>query len=257
MALTTFADLVQTVKERIGTGRQGGGLRRRDGRSLEEGGRGAPAYAEAVAVYLGLTSSKAARFTTTLSTWRPDETKLSRAFARNDIPMTWDFAETKSIFGYPAVTSLGWQMEPLRFWRTFRPVLRVLPSPGRRRGTRTIVCSSRRIDRSSVLRQHWLRGPLRLSSTCGCAARLKRCCQACSLRWRSKDGGVVATPFIATAGKKQAEVFFLTGMTRAMHGIVRSAHPAFPVTILLRVQAGREQGDEGTRAPVGRHFWTL
>src|SRR5207249_2710223 len=54
---------------------------------------------EAVAVYLGLTSSKAARFTTTLSTWRPDETKLSRAFARNDIPMTWDFAETNPFSG--------------------------------------------------------------------------------------------------------------------------------------------------------------
>lgn len=70
-----------------------------DGLGLDQGGRGATAYCDAIAVYLGLTSSKAARFTTTLSTWRPDETKLSRAFTRNDIAMTWDFAETNPFSG--------------------------------------------------------------------------------------------------------------------------------------------------------------
>jgi putative DNA methylase len=70
-----------------------------DDRNLSAEGTGATGYADAVAVYLGLTSSKAARFTTTLSTWRPDETKLSRAFTRNDLAMTWDFAETNPFSG--------------------------------------------------------------------------------------------------------------------------------------------------------------
>lgn len=56
-------------------------------------------YALAIALYLGLTASKAARFSTTLSTWRADEAKLSRAIPRADLPMTWDFAETNPFSG--------------------------------------------------------------------------------------------------------------------------------------------------------------
>jgi|688.fasta_scaffold99925_1 putative DNA methylase len=56
-------------------------------------------YTLAIATYLGLTASKAARFSTTLSTWRADEAKLSRAIPRADLPMTWDFAETNPFSG--------------------------------------------------------------------------------------------------------------------------------------------------------------
>jgi putative DNA methylase len=56
-------------------------------------------YISAVSTYLGLTASKAARFSTTLSTWRADEAKLSRAIPRADLPMTWDFAETNPFSG--------------------------------------------------------------------------------------------------------------------------------------------------------------
>jgi putative DNA methylase len=51
-------------------------------------------YERAIASYLGLTISKAARYWTTLSFWRNDDGKLSRAFGRQTVSMTWDFAET-------------------------------------------------------------------------------------------------------------------------------------------------------------------
>lgn len=77
VALTKFCDAAVESRERV----------------LKDSG-GDKDYADAIATYLGITASKATRFTTTLSHWRPDENKLSRAFGRQAIPMTWDFAET-------------------------------------------------------------------------------------------------------------------------------------------------------------------
>ena len=96
VALTTFCDMVREAHERVKIDAAVASLPG-NGPCLDVDS--AAAYADAIAVYLGLTSSKAARFNTTLSTWRPDETKLSRAFTRNDIGMTWDYAETNPLSG--------------------------------------------------------------------------------------------------------------------------------------------------------------
>ena len=65
------------------------------GRSTREAER----YARDLTVLLGLTISKMARFHTTLSTWRPDEQKFSRAFGGPAMEMTWDFAEANPFAG--------------------------------------------------------------------------------------------------------------------------------------------------------------
>ena len=65
------------------------------GRSTREAKR----YAQDLTVLLGLTISKMARFHTTLSTWRPDEQKFSRAFGGPAMEMTWDFAEANPFAG--------------------------------------------------------------------------------------------------------------------------------------------------------------
>ena len=51
MALTTFSDLVQEARERVQRDALAAGLPD-DGKPLRDGGTGATAYAEAVAVYL-------------------------------------------------------------------------------------------------------------------------------------------------------------------------------------------------------------
>lgn len=56
-------------------------------------------YAQDMTVLFGLTISKMARFHTTLSTWRPDEQKFSRAFGGPAMEMTWDFAEANPFAG--------------------------------------------------------------------------------------------------------------------------------------------------------------
>ena len=53
VALTTFSDLVQEARERVKRDAIAAGLPD-DGKALAEGGAGATAYADAVAVYLGV-----------------------------------------------------------------------------------------------------------------------------------------------------------------------------------------------------------
>ena len=53
MALTTFSDLVQEARERVKRDALAAGLPD-DGKPRRDGGTGATAYADAVAVYLGV-----------------------------------------------------------------------------------------------------------------------------------------------------------------------------------------------------------
>jgi len=47
-------------------------------------------------------------------------------------------------------------------------------------------------------------------------------------------------------GKTQAEMFFLSGMTQAMHRLAEQAHPAFPVTIYYAFKQAETDSGEGT-----------
>ena len=66
-----------------------------EGDRLESGGEGAAAYADAVATYLGFSVSRLADYGSSISTWMPDPKNegIRNTFARQAIPMTWDFAE--------------------------------------------------------------------------------------------------------------------------------------------------------------------
>lgn len=87
--IETMVSLAQNLPEQV----ESDSLSR--GRSAREAER----YARDLTVLLGLTISKMARFHTTLSTWRSDEQKFSRAFGGPAMEMTWDFAEANPFAG--------------------------------------------------------------------------------------------------------------------------------------------------------------
>jgi putative DNA methylase len=89
--LTTLCDLVEEVRAKVLTDAKAAGLD--DGLSLEEGGSGAKAYADAVAVYLALPVSRLADYSSNVCTWNSAGEKMRNVFARQAIPMVWDFAE--------------------------------------------------------------------------------------------------------------------------------------------------------------------
>jgi putative DNA methylase len=66
-------------------------------RPLCEGGAGPTAYADAVATYLAFAANKLATRSCTQTAWYVDRESTMAAFARQAIPMTWDFAEMNTL----------------------------------------------------------------------------------------------------------------------------------------------------------------
>ena len=58
---------------------------------------------------------------------------------------------------------------------------------------------------------------------------------------------LVATPS-RHGGKQQAEVFFLDGMTHAIHNLSEQSHPAFPVAIYYAFKQAETKDDVGTHS---------
>lgn len=92
-ALTTFSDLVGEARKRVLADALVAGFA--EGDRLEAGGTGAAAYADAVATYLAFVVSRLTDYQSSLTTWasNPQMEILRNLFARQAIPMAWDFAE--------------------------------------------------------------------------------------------------------------------------------------------------------------------
>lgn len=91
VALTTFSDLVGEMHKRVLSDALASGVS--EGESLEAGGTGARAYADAIATYLALSVSRCADYWSSICSWHSGRETLRNVFARQAIPMVWDFAE--------------------------------------------------------------------------------------------------------------------------------------------------------------------
>jgi putative DNA methylase len=76
VALTTLSDLVIAAHSK----------------TIADGGT--KEYADAVATYLGLAQSKMTNLSSSITTWMSDRGAFRETFARQAIPMTWDYAES-------------------------------------------------------------------------------------------------------------------------------------------------------------------
>ncbi|MFM6006092.1 MAG: hypothetical protein ACKPB7_23010, partial [Sphaerospermopsis kisseleviana] len=101
MALTTFSDLVSEAREKVKLDAINAGIVD-DNLPLSEGGKGATAYADAVATYLGMNVSRLANRSSTICFWDNLGENIQQVFARQAIPMNWDFVE-----GNPFSNSTG------------------------------------------------------------------------------------------------------------------------------------------------------
>ena len=241
VALTTFSDLVAEATERVRHDTAAAGLPD-DGRPLRDGGTGARAYADAVAVYLGLAVSKETVFLVSQSRWRPGEGKSAPAFGRQALPMVWDYADVNPFAGAGG--------DFLGVIAGVENTLCNLPAPvashAAQADAATQAMSSHRListdppyydnigyaDLSDYF-YVWLRRSLRslfpdLFATLAVP----------------KAEELVATPY-RHGGKDAAEAFFLRGMTRALHRLAEQAHPGFPVTIYYAFKQSEQKGDSG------------
>nr|WP_212763263.1 DUF1156 domain-containing protein [Gordonia araii] len=94
-ALTTFSDLVSEAREHVLRDAVAAGMP--GGERLEAGGTGAAAYADAVATYLGLALLRTVDQSSSITTWHNKNEQIRSTFARQAIPMTWDFLEANLV----------------------------------------------------------------------------------------------------------------------------------------------------------------
>jgi putative DNA methylase len=245
VALTTFSDLVQEARERVKVDAIDAG-RPDEETPMREGGVGASAYGDAVEVYLGFVVSSQSDRMTTICTWDAGGstwgTKTRNTFARQAIPMSWDFAEVN-----PLSTQSGSFENSLDY--TSKGILCAGQQPGKAcqadASTQTesidkIVSSDppyydniNYADLSDFF-YVWLRRSLKhvfpeLFATLAVP----------------KAEELVATPY-RHGGKENAEAFFLDGMTLAMERIAEQSHPAFPVTIYYAFKQSETKTAAGT-----------
>jgi putative DNA methylase len=96
VALTTFSDLVGHARSKLQADAALLGSPD-DRKPLHEGNEGLTAYSDAVATYLGLGVSKLADYNSTLVAWSSSRDQAKSTFARQALPMVWDFAEINGL----------------------------------------------------------------------------------------------------------------------------------------------------------------
>ena len=209
---------------------------------LAAGGTGATAYADAIAVYFGLALNKVSDRCSSICGWDNTRDSIRNTFGRQAIPMVWDFAESNIL----SESSGSW----LNAIEQVAKSILSLP----RNGIGHAVQSDAQNQSVSALKlistdppyydnigyadlsdffYVWLRRSIRpvypsLFSTMAVP----------------KAEELVATPY-RHGSKEKAEIFFLNGMTEAMHRLAEQAHPAFPTSIYYAFKQS-ETSDTGT-----------
>lgn len=227
VALTTFSDLVQEARAKAIEDAKAAGMPD-DGLGLDTSGSGATAYGDAISVYLVFAINKGANLWSAITSWMSDRGAFRETFARQAIPMVWDFAEAN-----PFSTSGG---NFLTAVDKGRMAIEWLPADATgtaiQQDAATQTTSANKVistdppyydnigyaDLSDFF-YVWMRRSLRnvypgLFSTMAVP----------------KAEELVATPY-RHGSKEKAETFFLDGMTRAIHNMAEKGHPAFPVSI--------------------------
>ena len=211
--------------------------------TLDQGSTGPQAYAEAVSVYLAFAVSKIANIGSSIASWMNDRGAFRETFARQAIPMTWDFAEANtfadaggsfntaidkgamSIAAFPANVD-SWAIQANASTQAISSNKFVSTDP-------PYYDNIGYADLSDFF-YVWLRKSLRdvfpsLLATIAVP----------------KAEELVATPY-RHGSKEKAESFFLTGMTQAMRSLSAQAHPAGPITIYYAFKQSDTESDSGT-----------
>ena len=229
VTLTTFSDLVMAARRRV----------------LDDGG--SPDYADAVSTYLGFSISRLADYGSTISTWMPDPKNegIRNTFARQAIPMTWDFAEANPFsmssgnfsFMLRGIVRVVEALVPAAAAHASQADAAVLDSPGMLISTDPPYYDNIGYSDLSDYFYVWLRRSLRDVYPDLLATMLV-----------PKAEELVANPYRHN-GKKGAQRFFEDGFRKVFARARESAIPDFPITVYYAFK--QSENDEAGEASTG------
>ena len=216
-----------------------------EGGVLRDAGTGARAYAEAVAVYVSFALSKLADRGSTICTWFTERDSTRNTFARQSIPMTWDYAEPNTLLSGTGsfLGAVDWTAESIEglaatHGSTVAAATQAdaggqLLSADKAVSTDPPYYDNNGYADLSDFFYVWLRRSMKqvfpeLFATLAVP----------------KAEELVATPY-RHGTKDAADAFFLHGMTEALHRLADLAHPGFPVTIYYAFKQSERKGDTG------------
>ena len=228
VALTTFSDLVLEARDKAIADARAAGWDD-EGKGLENGGCGATAYGDAAAVFLTCARDRCSDYWSTVCTWASPGAFVRGTFARQALPMTWDYAETN-----PFSSSTGSFLESAMRWVT--EAVEHLPAgtPGEARPSDAATFPSAVPVITSTDPPYydnigyadlsdyfyvWMRRTLRASLPSLFSTLLV-----------PKAEELVATPY-RHGGRDAAEQFFLSGMTDVMGSIANRSATVAPIAI--------------------------
>ena len=236
-ALTTFSDLVIEARKQV------------EAAAVKIGHSEAGAYADAVMTYLGFASSKLADRNSSLASWDVGSVSLRGTFARQALPMVWDYCETnplESMGGFDG--AIGWITKALMLF------------PAKLTGTtQRLNAAEKTVDLDQVMVSTdppyydnigyadlsdyfyiWLRRSLRQIYP-----------ELFNLMLVPKTEELIATPHRFDGDKAKAEKHFLTGLGKAFQLMRTRAHPDYPITVYYAFKQSEVDKKDGGVASTG------
>lgn len=241
-SLNTLSDMLAQVRENVlrDSGAASSPLEKAP---LAEGGSGPQAYAESIMLMLAFLVNQVANHSSCVCGWNSANTQMRSVFARQAIPMVWDYAESN-----PFCDSSG------SFNNLFERQVKGFEALGFGAFGSAVQedAATQSVSLNKIVSTDppyydnigyadlsdffyvWLRRGLRQIFP-----------QIFSTLSVPKSQELVATPY-RHGGKESAEAFFLSGMTQAIGRLADQSHPALPVTIYYAFKQSESEGDRGT-----------
>jgi putative DNA methylase len=228
VALTTYSDLVQEVRELVKEDAFNGNLPD-DKKQHLTGDITTTNYFNSICIYLGLLVDQQSNQSSTICGWNNINQQMIVTFSRQAIPMVWDFAEC-NVFS----TSTG------SFWNLLERQVKGIATLGSKDSVGKAFQQDAAVQEDTQGKivatdppyydnigyadlsdyfYFWLRRSLK-SIIPDLFVTLTT----------PKVGELIASPF-RHGNREKAEKFFLDGMTKAMSRLVEQSNSVFPVTI--------------------------
>ena len=240
VALTTFSDLVSEAIQQAQSDIVKSDLPDRL-KSLRKGEVGRQ-YKEAIGVYLAIAVSRISSYWSSLTSHDTSREKITSVFARQAIPMVWDFME-----GNPFSETSGnflYSIDAAYKSLLSLPAVRIGVANQSDAGTQD-TSSEKLVSTDPPYYDNigyadlsdffyvWLRRSLKTINP-----------ELFVTLAVPKAEELVATPY-RHGGKVNAEKFFLEGMTKAMRLLAMQSHKGFPVTIYYAFKQSESKTDAG------------
>lgn len=241
VTLTTFSNLVSEAREKVKYDAIAAGITD-DNLSLCEGGINATAYADVVVTYLGLGVSKLADALTSLTRWKPSMDQVIATFARQALPMVWDYAESNTFNSAAGdyTTTITTLIRAIGNLNTngFNSVKQIDATTTNPSFHPLISTDPPYYDNISYADLSdffyvWLRRSLSQFYP-----------KIFSTLLVPKTQELVATPYRFSGDKQKAKDFFEEGLGKAFNRMRETAHPDYPLTVYYAFKQSESEDDD-------------